>query len=173
MPACALALGATFLVESVDGQREIPSAAYFKGLYETERRPNELLVETLIPVRRPQVHCVFMELARRHGDFAIAGVAFNLLIDDGVVHNSRLVYFGSEAKPTLGRAVAAAIKDKELDDRVIDAAVSALDADLAPMSNAQGSAKMRLHLQRVLTRRALAEARKRAAGRAPGGVKAA
>jgi aerobic carbon-monoxide dehydrogenase medium subunit len=155
MPACALALAATFVVASTKGRREIAAADYFKGLYETERRSDELLVETLIPLRRSDSVPVFMELARRHGDFAIAGVAFDLEIAHGVVTDGRLVYFGSEDKPTLARAALAAIRGKRLDGPSAEAAAAALADDLKPMSSPQGSAKMRLHLQRVLTRRAL------------------
>jgi carbon-monoxide dehydrogenase medium subunit len=155
LPACALALAATFVVESTAGRREIPAEDYFKGLYETARRPNELLVETLIPVKRPGCVAVFMELARRHGDFALAGVAFNLEIAGGVVRDGRLAYFGSEEKPTLARKALAAICGRVLDARSAEAAAAVLADDLKPMSDPQGSAKMRLHLQRVLTRRAL------------------
>ena len=151
LPACALALGATFVVESTEGRREIAAKDYFKGLYETGRRPNELLVETLIPVRKPPHVSVFMELARRHGDFAIAGVAFDLEIASGVVNDGHLVYFGSEDKPTLARKALAVILAKRLDGGSGEAAAAALVEDLKPMSDAQGSAKMRLHLQRVLT----------------------
>ena len=162
LPACALALAATFVLESTRGRREIPSAMYFKGLYETARQPDELLVETLIPVQRPGYVPVFMELARRHGDFAIAGVAVMVLIDAGIVSNGRLVYFGSEDRATLAHGVLTAIKGKQLDVETLDAAVAAVASDLKPMSSPQGSAKMRLHLQRVLTRRALEVAAKRA-----------
>jgi carbon-monoxide dehydrogenase medium subunit len=162
LPACALALGATFVVESTEGRREIAAKDYFKGLYETGRRPNELLVETLIPVRKPLHVSVFMELARRHGDFAIAGVAFDLEIASGVVKDGHLVYFGSEDKPTLARKALAVILAKRLDGGSGEAAAAALVENLKPMSDAQGSAKMRLHLQRVLTRRALEVAAKRA-----------
>jgi carbon-monoxide dehydrogenase medium subunit len=161
LPACALALGATFVVESTEGRREIAAADYFRGLYETARRPDELLVETLIPAKRPDFVSVFMELARRHGDFAIAGVAFNLQIAGGVVTDGRLAYFGSEDRPTLARKALAAIRGAALDDRSVEAAAAALADDLKPMSDPQGSAKMRLHLQRVLTRRALEVAAKR------------
>ena len=166
MPACALALGATLVLESVGGRRSIAADDYFKGLYDTERRPDELLVEALIPVPKPGTVSVFMELARRHGDFAIAGVAFQLQMEGGVVADGRLVYFGSEEKPTLAEGALAAIKGKPLGESSAEAAAAALGGDLAPMSSAQGSAKMRLHLQRVLTRRALAVARERASGRA-------
>ena len=166
MPACALALGATLVLESVGGRRSIAADDYFKGLYDTERRPDELLVEALIPVPKSNTASVFMELARRHGDFAIAGVAFQLQMEGDVVADGRLVYFGSEEKPTLAKGALAAIRGKPLGESSAEAAAAALGGDLAPMSSAQGSAKMRLHLQRVLTRRALAVARERASGRA-------
>lgn len=162
LPACALALGATFVVESSEGRREIAAADYFKGLYETARKPNELLLEALIPIKPANCVSVFMELARRHGDFALAGIAFNLEIAGGVVTDGRLAYFGSEDRPTLARGALAAIRGKRLDGRSAEAAAAALAGDLKPMSDPQGSAKMRLHLQGVLTRRALEVATKRA-----------
>ena len=166
LPACTLALGARFVLESVSGRCEVAADDYFKGLYETARRPNELLVEALIPARRPQSVSVFMELARRHGDFAIAGVAFELVMDGNVVTGGRLVYFASEDRPTLANGALAAIRGKRLDEQSREAAAAALEGDLQPMSNAQGSARMRLHLQRVLTRRALRAALARSADRA-------
>jgi len=161
MPACALALGATFVLASRAGRREVPSDIFFKGLYETERRPEELLVETRLPVSGPRPVSVFMELARRHGDFAIAGVAFQLMIDGDVVQNGRLVYFGSEDRPKLAGTVLDAVRGSRLGPADIDAAAAAVAGDLSPMSSPQGSAKLRLHLQKVLTRRALEAARAR------------
>jgi aerobic carbon-monoxide dehydrogenase medium subunit len=166
MPACALALDATLVVESVRGRREIAARDYFKGLYETGRRPDELLIEVRIPAMRPDAVPVFLELARRHGDFAIAGLAFALSLRNGVVEDGRLVYFASEDRPTLAAGALAAIKGKPLNDEASEAAVAALASDLDPMSSPQGSARMRLHLQRVLTRRALAMVLERASPRA-------
>lgn len=156
LPACALALDARFVLQSRDGRREIAAADFFQGLHTTARRPNELLVEALIPSAR---NCltVFMELARRQGDFAIAGLAFQLQIEAGIVAAGRLAYFASEDRPRLGHGVLAAIKGAPLEPTLSDAAVAALAGDLDPICNAQGSAKLRLHLQRVLTRRALAQ----------------
>jgi aerobic carbon-monoxide dehydrogenase medium subunit len=155
MPACALALDATLVLESVRGRREIAASDYFKGLYDTARQPDELLIEARMPITQPDTVPVFLELARRHGDFAIAGLAFALRLKSGIVKDGRLVYFASEDRPMLATAALAAIKGKRLDHDTIEAAAAALSSDLKPMSNAQGSAKMRLHLQRVLTRRAL------------------
>ena len=155
MPACVLALGATLVVQNAGGKREIAADVYFKGLYETARQANEILVEVLVPIQRPNAVSIFMELARRHGDFAIAGIAGHLTFDRDLVTEARLVYFGSEDKPTLAARAAAALRGKRLDTAVLGAAADALAHDLAPMSNAQGSAKLRLELQRVLTKRAL------------------
>jgi carbon-monoxide dehydrogenase medium subunit len=165
MPACILALGGTIVLASVKGRREVPAEGYFKALYETERRPNELLVEVLIPSERPGTVSVFMELSRRHGDFAMAGLACHARIERDVVADARLVYFASEPKPTLGKGAAAAVKGKAWTEATRDAALAALDKDLDPMANLQGSAATKLHWQRVLTRRALdaAVARARAA----------
>lgn len=161
MPACVLALNATLVLQSVAGRREVAADDYFKGLYETARRPNELLVEALFPARQSSSVTVFMELARRHGDFAVAGLAFHLTVERSSIADGRLVYFGSEDKPTLGRAALAAIKGKPLREAGSQAA-DALGADLAPMSSPFGSSRMRLHLQRVLTKRALDVAAERA-----------
>lgn len=161
MPACALALDATFVLHSAGRRREVAAGAYFKGLYETERRPDELLVEAFIPVEPPKSVSVFLELARRHGDFAIAGLACHLRLDGDRVDAARLVYFGSEDKPTLATAAAALLVGKRLDPEVGDAVAEALGDDLDPIANAQGGARLRLHLQRVLTRRALAAALQR------------
>jgi aerobic carbon-monoxide dehydrogenase medium subunit len=156
LPACALALDARFVLQSRDGRREIAAVDFFHGLHATARRPNELLVEALIPSARNGL-TVFLELARRHGDFAIAGLAFQLQIEAGVVADGRLAYFASEDRPRLGHGVLAAIKGEPLHPALSDAAVAALPGDLDPICNAQGSAKLRLHLQRVLTRRALGQ----------------
>ncbi len=154
-------------VESVRGRREIAARDYFKGLYDTARRPDELLIEARLPVMRPNTVSVFLELARRHGDFAIAGLAFALTMESGLVTDGRLVYFASEDTPTL--ASRRARRHQGQASRLAtaqEAAAAALAGDLSPMTNAQGSARMRLHLQRVLTRRALAMAQERTSARA-------
>jgi len=155
MPACALALGATFVLQGTAGRREVAADDYFLGLYETARKPDELLVETLIPAERGGSISVFLELAQRHGDFAMAGIACVARIDGDRIIDARLVYFGSEAKPTLASNTIAAIGGKAWSEATQDDANAALAGDLDPMTNLQGSAAMKLHLQRVLTKRAL------------------
>jgi carbon-monoxide dehydrogenase medium subunit len=155
LPACVLALGATLVVQSSRGRREIAADDYFQGLYETARRADEILVEALIPAQTPDRVSVFTELTRRHGDFAIAGLACYARIDGDAVADARLVYFGSEVKPTLATRAMAALRGRKWSDDVRAAAIAALGDDLDPMTNLQGSAARKLHLQRVLTGRAL------------------
>lgn len=162
MPACALALSATFVVEGPRGRREIAADDFFKGLYETARETDELLIETRIPTQKPGTVSVFNELSRRHGDFAMAGLACYARFNGDTVTNARLVYFGSEVKPTLATTAIAALEGKPWSDATRAAVTEALADDLDPMTNLQGSAKMMLHLQRVLTGRALDTALERA-----------
>jgi carbon-monoxide dehydrogenase medium subunit len=161
LPACILALEATLVVESVRGRRTIAADDYFHGLYETARAVDEILVEVLIPEQRPQHVSVFRELSLRHGDFAIAGLACCARIAGDIVDDARLVYFGSEAKPTLARRAMAAVNGKEW-PTASEAARAALGHDLDPIANTFGSAATKLHLQRVLTQRALDVAVERA-----------
>lgn len=162
LPACILALGAIIVVESVRGRRTIPADDFFTGLYETARAPDELLVEVLIPPRKSDRVSVFMELSRRHGDFAMAGVACCARIAGDVVNDARLAYFGSEAKPTLAAGTMAAVNGKAWTAASHGAVDAALGEDLDPIPNTFGSAATKLHHQRVLTRRALDQAVQRA-----------
>jgi aerobic carbon-monoxide dehydrogenase medium subunit len=161
LPACILALGASIVVESVRGRRTIVADDFFTGLYETAREADELLVEVLIPPQWPDCVSVFMELARRHGDFAIAGLACYARVAGNVVNDARLAYFGSEAKPTLAQHTMALVNGKAWpgDTAAVDAA---LGQDLDPIANTFGSAALKLHHQRVLTRRVLDAAVQRA-----------
>ena len=161
MPACALALQASIVVESVKGRRIIAADDYFRGLYETARQPNEMVVEVLIPAQRTDTVSVFMELARRHGDFAMAGIACTARFEGDVIAAMRLVYFGSEGRPTVARGAIAALQGKAWSDAHIEAACAALAADLAPMKSLESEPAMLLHLQRVLTRRTLTTVRER------------
>jgi len=162
LPACILALRASVVVESARGRRTIAADDFFRGLYETAREPDEILVEVLLPVERRDRVSVFMELSRRHGDFAIAGLACSARIERDVVEDARLVYFGSEAKPTLARTAMAALDGKKWSEASREAACAALADDLDPIANTFGSPATKLHLQRVLTRRALEAAVARA-----------
>ena len=155
MPACILALSATLVVQSSSGKREIPAEDFFHGLYETAREDNELLTEIRVPFQKKENVSVFLELARRHGDFAIAGIAAYGKVSGKTVDNMRLVYFASEDKPTMGTKAISELNGKTWSDETKEVVKTALESDLDPMANLHGSAAMKLHLQKVLTGRAI------------------
>ena len=163
LPACTLALGASFVLAGRDGRRTVAARDYFKGLFETERRADEVLVEARIPARRPGEVCAFAELARRHGDFALVGVAFAGRAEGDRLADLRLVYFASEDRPRLAPTATAAIEGKPITEATIAAAKEALADDLDPIGNFHAGAETRLHLARVLTGRALKTMAARAA----------
>ncbi|TMJ31995.1 MAG: xanthine dehydrogenase family protein subunit M [Alphaproteobacteria bacterium] len=162
LPACIVALAARVVVQSTRGRRAIAADEFFLDLYETARKPDELLVEVLIPEQEEDWVSVFMELARRHGDFAIAGLACYARCKDEMVNEARLVYFGSEVKPTLAVHAMAALARKQWTPALSEVVSAALGDDLDPIDNIFGSPATKLHLQRVLTRRALDKAVQRA-----------
>ena len=155
LPACVLALDATLVLQSVRGTREIAAENYFFGLYDTAREPDELLTEARIPVQDPGALSAFLELSQRQGDFALAGIAFVGSLENEIIKTARLAYFGSEAKPTLARNAMSALTGMPWNDKTRENVTRALGSDLEPLGNLQGSAKMKLHLQRVLTGRAI------------------
>ena len=155
LPACVLALGGTLVLQSVRGIRKIIADEYFLGLYETERKPDELLIEVQIPVQDPSALSAFVELSQRKGDYAIAGLAFVGTLENQLIKSAKLVYFGSEIKPTLAKNTMAVLTNTPWDDKTRELIAETLGQDLDPMTNLQGSAKMKLHLQKVLTGRAI------------------
>jgi carbon-monoxide dehydrogenase medium subunit len=157
LPACAVALGARFELRSTGATRTVAADDFFHGLYDTELAPGEMLTAVEIPVIAPGYRSAFMELARRHGDYAMVGIAVHARLADGVIGDARLVYFAAGERPVVGRAAAAAIDGKAPSEATFEAAAAALDGDLDPPSDLNADPATRLHLARVLTRRALAQ----------------
>jgi aerobic carbon-monoxide dehydrogenase medium subunit len=131
LPACAVALDATLVLVSGKGERRVRAGDFFKGLFETDLKSDELLVAAEFPVADKSV---FLELARRQGDYAIVGLA-------GVARGGakRIALFGFGAKPIL------------ITPASLEAAKSALPAPSADLYN---SAATKLHLAKVLLDRA-------------------
>src|ERR1700746_1180226 len=94
LPAVARALDAEFVVRGQSGERVVPAAEWFEGYLTTSRRPDELLAEVRFPVAAPGTGVAFLEIARRHGDFAIVGLAASLVLSGGVISDARLAFAG-------------------------------------------------------------------------------
>ena len=139
-PACTLALEATLIVAGTEGRRQVKAADFFKGLFETALRPGELIAAVEFPAQAQGQRTAFAELARRHGDYAIVGLA--AFAANGT---RRLAFFGAADRAVLARHAAQA-KD-------LDAAKAALAKDLQPPADLYHSSATKLHLARVLLER--------------------
>jgi carbon-monoxide dehydrogenase medium subunit len=155
-PACAVALGASIVVASRGGERRVPARQFFKALYETDLRPGEMVVRGEFPLLQPGYRSVFMELARRHGDYAIVGVAAHANVAGGTLGDVSLAYLGMGGIPVLARQAMTALEGKAYSAACAQAAQQALASDLDPTDDLYSSSTTKLHLARVLTGRALA-----------------
>lgn len=163
LPAVVLALRATMVVESVRGERTVPASDFFQGLFTTALEPDELLVAVDIPAMPPGCGTAFEEFARRHGDYALAGVAaWVCLGDDGTVANSKLVLFSIGDGPVESESAYRTLLGRKPTPEVIRAAAEAVDGDIDPPSDIHATAAYRRHLAKVLVGRALERAVARA-----------
>jgi carbon-monoxide dehydrogenase medium subunit len=151
LPACALALDARIELRGPAGPRAVAASAFFRGLYETDLRPDEVVTAISIPTPGLGRRSAFAELARRHGDYALAGLAANARVDGDALDDVRLVFFGIGAKPTLAPTAGAVLESGAGD------LPAALAADLAPLADLQAGAATKLHLAGVLTARVVAQ----------------
>ena len=150
LPACAVALDAVLLLASRRGERKVAARDFFRGLYATALAPDEIVTAIDIPPAPAGGRSVFLELARRRGDYAIAGLAAAARPGD-----FRLVFFGVGDRPVEAKAAAAALQREPAAGRVA-AAQAALARDLDPPGDLQADGATKLHLARVLLGRAAA-----------------
>ena len=139
-PACLLALNAVILVEGRKGQRQVKAKEFFKGLFETDLRPGEVLVAAQIPVQLKDERSAFLELARRQGDYAIVGLAAFKGAE------TRLAFLNVGPTPVLARNASR--------ETSLEKARKALLEDLDPSADLYNSAETKRHLAGVLLERA-------------------
>ena len=154
-PVCAVALDATIVAVSPGGERRIAAREFFTDLYETQLAPGEIIVACEFPRQAAGTRNVFLELARRHGDYAIVGVAAIGRVSNDTVQELQLSYLGMGPTPILARNAAAAIEGKALNEINIDAMNAALADELYPSADLYTQTATKHHLARVLTLRAL------------------
>ena len=164
LPAVMLALDAQFRAKSATGERSIPAGEFFKGMLETALAPGELLVEIAVPRLPASSGTAFLEMARRHGDYALVGVAVVVTLDPRRrCQEAKLSLLSVGDGPVLateaGKVLAGQSPSEELLRAAGDAAAT---RDVDPPSDIHASAAYRRQLVAVLTRRALARAFERA-----------
>ena len=141
MPAVLLALSAVIHVAGAEGARDIAADAFFHGLYETALEPGELVTAITLPTAGPEDRYGFREVARRHGDYAMAGVA---------IAGARIAFFAVADRPIRALAAEACLAE---DPTALDAAVDAL-AEIPFAGDLNASEATKRHLAGVMLRRA-------------------
>ncbi|MDO9060581.1 MAG: xanthine dehydrogenase family protein subunit M, partial [Bradyrhizobium sp.] len=152
LPACMVALNATIIVRGQAGERRVAAGDFFTGIYETDLSAQELLVAVELPVAGKNSACFFHEFARRQGDYAIAGLAAQAIVEHDAFTDLRLAFFAVGDRPILARAASGLI-GIAVTPGALAAASTALGEELDPQDDQQASASMRRHLARVLLAR--------------------
>jgi carbon-monoxide dehydrogenase medium subunit len=146
LPACLLALGGEVDIAGPQGRRTVTADDFFKGLFETALGPRDILVAVRVPAAGKDTRVGFAELARRHGDYAIAGLAASAKADGKGLKDVRLAFFGVGATPLRAKKAEGALATGD-----VEAAVQALDLD--PPDDVQATGAVKTHLAGVLLRR--------------------
>ena len=163
LPAVARALDAEFVVRGPSGERVIPAAQWFEGYLTTSRRPDELLVEVRFPTARGGTGVSFTEVARRHGDFAIVGLAASLVLSGGVISDARLAFAGVSEVPVRATAAEELLAGQRPSAELFDEAARRATEDLDPPADLHGSSDYRKTVAAAVVRRGLRAAADNAA----------
>ncbi len=153
LPACLVALGGEIEIAGSKGRRRVLAEEFFKGLYETDLEPGELIVAIRVPAATTASRYGFAELARRKGDYALAGLCAAARASRDGLADVRLVFFGVGLKPVRARKAEARIEGGPLDEARVTNAIAALAEDLDPPEDVQASKAARRHLAGVLLQR--------------------
>ena len=157
-PAVALALNMDLVVESVGGERRIAAKDFFLDSLTTALAPNELLTKIIVPKIPKGSGFAFIEIARRRGDFAIAGVATQLTLSGENVKTVSLALFGVGPVPTRLVAAERVILRDGINDKAIKAAATAVEDEIDPIGDLHATAEYRRRLAGVICKRALKQA---------------
>jgi len=162
LPAIALAMQARMKIKSSRGERELGASEFFVGILTTDIRPDEMLAEIVFPPLPRSTGTCFMEIARRRGDFALAGIAAMVTLDEeGDCTAVRVTLCGVGDTPIDASAAAASLIGQRCTDQAIEAVAAEVRNAIEPAGNVHASADYQRHIAGVLTQRAIRVACKR------------
>ena len=163
LPAVMVALAARLVLASTRGERVVPAAEFFTGLFATALEEGELITAIEIPAPPPRSGSAFLELARRHGDYALVGVTVLVTLDsEPRVADARIVLFSVGEGPVRAARAEQVLTGSTGDAAALQAAAEAVQEDIDPSSDIHASSAYRRQLASVLTRRGLTTAMARA-----------
>jgi carbon-monoxide dehydrogenase medium subunit len=152
LPACFVALDGEAIIAGPSGTRVVKADAFYKGLFESALTPRDLLTAIRIPAATSETRTAFAELARRHGDYAMVGLAATARAGGKALSDVRLVFFGVGTTPVRAHAAEAALAAGD-----VDAAAKAVATDLNPPDDVQASGAVKQQLAKVLLKRVTKE----------------
>jgi carbon-monoxide dehydrogenase medium subunit len=163
LPAITVAMKARMRLKSAKGEREIAASEFFVSLLTTDVQANEMLVDIAFPPPKPRTGSCLMEIARRRGDFALAGVAATVTFDkEQRCTEVRLVLCGVGETPVDACAAASILIGRRCTSEAFDAVASEVGNAIAPSGNVHASPDYQRHIAMVLTKRTLEMAHTRA-----------
>jgi carbon-monoxide dehydrogenase medium subunit len=147
-----VALDGEAVIAGPSGTRVVKADAFYKGLFESALTPRDVLTAIRIPVATSETRTAFAELARRHGDYAMVGLAATARAAGKALSDVRLVFFGVGTTPVRARTAEAALAAGDL-----DAAAKVVATDLDPPDDVQASGAVKRQLAQVLLKRVAAD----------------
>ena len=167
LPVLMLALAARLKAKSFLGERWLDAQDFFAGMFTTALAPDEILVEIELPFMTSRTGWSFMEVAPRAGDYALMGVAALVAVDEnGKCKEAKLVYLNAGDGPVDAKEAAGMLAGESLSDALIESAAAvASEKEINPFGNVHTSPEFQRHLAKVLTRKALRQAKQRAGER--------
>jgi carbon-monoxide dehydrogenase medium subunit len=157
-PCCLVAMEGVITVQGPAGQRRIAATDFFVDLYMTDLQPDEIVVSAEVPIASTGDWFAFDELARRHGDYAVAGVAVAARFEGLVAQRVRLGFLGMGLIPLRAPRTEGLLSGRVFDETTIEIALLSLKGELDPLPDLTHSSQTKSHLATVLTRRLLTAA---------------
>jgi carbon-monoxide dehydrogenase medium subunit len=154
-PTCFLALGGNVIAQGPQGERRIAADDFFTGLYSTALKPDELLIACELPLAQTEHWFGFNELARRHGDYAIVGMAASARREGSALRGLRIALLGLDATPLRARQTEALLEGRALDAALVADAVACLRQEVDPLPDLTNTPDTKRHLIGVLLQRML------------------
>jgi carbon-monoxide dehydrogenase medium subunit len=152
LPACFVALDGEAVIAGPSGTRVVKADAFYKGLFESALTPRDVLTAIRVPAATSETRTAFAELARRHGDYAMVGLAATARAAGKTLSDVRLVFFGVGTMPVRARTAEAALAAGD-----VDAAAKAVATELDPSDDVQASSAVKRQLAQVLLKRVAGE----------------
>ena len=157
-PCCLCALDGVVHLQGAGGTRQVAATDFFQDLYTTALEPGEIVIGADVPLATAADWFAFDELARRHGDYAVAGLAVAARFQGVVAQRVNLSFLGIGPIPLRARRTEAVLAGKTLDTATVEIAVASLKAELDPLPDLTHTPETKRHLATVLARRLLSAA---------------